>query len=103
MLGFGFVEFENARVCISHIYHCFVTRPCNQDAEDALRDFNGKNFMGQKLALSLLSWFSPQRILYAVSLLNLPRNLGRVVSRTKTGMGIFHRYRGRFDHILTLK
>jgi RNA recognition motif-containing protein len=44
MLGFGFVEFENAR-----------------DAEDALRDFNGKNFMGQNIVVEFAKESRPRR------------------------------------------
>ncbi|KAH9004994.1 hypothetical protein EDB86DRAFT_2796225 [Lactarius hatsudake] len=44
MTGFGFVEFENAR-----------------DAEDALRDFNGKNFMGQNIVVEFAKESRPRR------------------------------------------
>jgi hypothetical protein len=54
--------------------------------------------MGQKSALSLLSWLRLNQIVYAVSLLNSLRNLGRVVNRTKTDMGTSHSYRDRFDY-----
>lgn len=38
MAGFGFVEFESSR-----------------DAEDAMQNFNGKNFMGSKYAFITIS------------------------------------------------
>jgi hypothetical protein len=48
--GFGFVEFENARVCIIFTPLRLKLTFTPKDAEDALYHFNGKNFMGQKYA-----------------------------------------------------
>lgn len=47
MSGFGFVEFENAKVSPSAEV-CLASLSLLQDAEDAVYHFNGKTFMGAK-------------------------------------------------------
>jgi len=46
-LGFGFVEFENAKAGTVHLNNLHFSF-YNQDAEDAVHMFNGKPFMGVK-------------------------------------------------------
>ena len=51
MAGFGFIEFDDARVRSSLLYLVIPAQEivAGQDAEDAVRDCNGKDFMGDRL------------------------------------------------------
>ena len=53
-IGFGFVEFENAKVRVACLPVLFLFFFLRQDAEDAVHNFNGKPFMGVKYVLNWL-------------------------------------------------
>ena len=46
--NFGFAEFENALVCLIHFVQCKFIAEKRQDAEDAIREFDGRDFMGER-------------------------------------------------------
>ncbi|KAK7038107.1 hypothetical protein R3P38DRAFT_2904476 [Favolaschia claudopus] len=66
MTGFGFVEFENAK-----------------DAEDAVTNFNGKNFMGQNIVVEFAKESRPRREPY-----DSDRSYGAPRSRRPPGIRV---------------
>ncbi|KAJ3515733.1 hypothetical protein NLJ89_g1577 [Agrocybe chaxingu] len=62
MTGFGFVEFETAKVTgVSKFILQTSFLPLSQDAEDAVHTFNGKPFMGANIVIEFAKESRPRR------------------------------------------